>query len=87
MAGFSRYRCCNKPYKVAFYVCHYVQTHFLGVFPSEPMFDPETIKEFARSLVACVIWVPYMLISKRVKATFVEHMPNKQMQPTAETID
>lgn len=55
------------------------------VFPGEPMFDPETTKEFMRSLVAGVIWVPYMLVSKRVQATFVESMPNKQMQPTAES--
>ncbi|MCX7546006.1 DUF2569 domain-containing protein [Marinicella gelatinilytica] len=47
------------------------------VMPSEPMFDPETTKEFMRSLVTGLIWIPYMLISKIVKATFVEHMPNK----------
>lgn len=47
------------------------------VFPGEPMFDPETAKEFARSLIAGVIWVPYMLVSKRVQATFVESMPNR----------
>ncbi|WNO11270.1 DUF2569 domain-containing protein [Teredinibacter sp. KSP-S5-2] len=49
------------------------------VFPGEPMFDPETTKEFMRSLIASVIWVPYMLVSKRVQATFVESMPNTYM--------
>jgi len=39
--------------------------------PEQPLFDPETVKEFARSLVACVVWIPYMLQSKRVQATFV----------------
>jgi len=41
------------------------------VLPSEPVFDPDTIKELMRSLFMVVVWVPYMLISKRVKATFI----------------
>jgi hypothetical protein len=40
------------------------------VFPNEPVLDPETLKEFGRSLIVVLIWVPYMLVSKRVKATF-----------------
>jgi len=39
--------------------------------PDQPLLDPETTKEFARSLVACAVWIPYMLKSKRVEATFV----------------
>ena len=42
-----------------------------SVLPNEPVFDPETIKEILRGAVAICIWVPYMLISKRVRATFV----------------
>lgn len=41
------------------------------VLPDEAMFDPETAMELARSLVAAVIWVPYMLLSRRVRNTFV----------------
>ncbi|MBU2712900.1 DUF2569 domain-containing protein [Zooshikella harenae] len=42
------------------------------VLPNESVFDPDTIKELTRSLVMVIIWVPYMLVSKRVKATFIK---------------
>jgi len=42
------------------------------VLTDQPMFDPETATELFRSLVAFAIWAPYMMISKRVKNTFVE---------------
>lgn len=42
-----------------------------AVLPNQPVFDAETAKELGRSLFATLIWVPYMLVSKRVKATFV----------------
>lgn len=43
-----------------------------AVLPLEPVFDTSTITELGRSLVAVLVWVPYMLVSKRVKATFVK---------------
>jgi hypothetical protein len=42
------------------------------VFPNEPFFDPDFTKQLIQSLLVVVIWVPYMLRSKRVKATFIE---------------
>jgi hypothetical protein len=38
--------------------------------PDLPVFTPEASKELGRSLVAVCVWVPYMLVSRRVAATF-----------------
>lgn len=51
------------------------------VMPDENILDPQTLKEFGRALVGGLIWVPYMLLSKRVKATFIEKIPDAQLQP------
>lgn len=42
------------------------------VLPGEPLFDTDTLGELFRALIMVFIWVPYMLVSKRVKATFVK---------------
>ena len=41
------------------------------VMPDEPIFDPETLQSILQQVVGIVIWVPYMMLSKRVKVTFV----------------
>lgn len=41
------------------------------VLPNETVFDPETTKQVMQTVLATMIWTPYMLVSKRVKATFV----------------
>jgi uncharacterized membrane protein YhdT len=42
------------------------------VLPDEPIFDADTAKELARSVVQSVVWIPYMWMSERVKATFIK---------------
>ena len=56
------------------------------IFPSEPIFDDETAKEFVRTLISVAIWVPYMLVSKRVRLTFVKNLPNKKTQPISDSV-
>ncbi|AKS08944.1 DUF2569 domain-containing protein [Pseudomonas trivialis] len=45
------------------------------VLADQPIFDITTAKEMVRALIGLCVWVPYMLVSKRVKATFVERRP------------
>lgn len=41
------------------------------IIPDAPIFDGETRLEIIRGVITVAIWVPYMLISERVRATFV----------------
>jgi hypothetical protein len=43
------------------------------VMPDEPIFSVDTGTSLVGPLAYVLIWVPYMLVSERVKNTFVEH--------------
>lgn len=42
------------------------------IMPAEPIFDKETLTELVRTFIFSLIVIPYMLVSKRVKATFIK---------------
>ena len=55
---------------LVFVVADTVLAEFIPFIAGEH--DPETYKEIARGVFGVVIWVPYFLVSKRVKNTFVK---------------
>ncbi|WP_120430475.1 DUF2569 domain-containing protein [Acinetobacter baylyi] len=42
------------------------------ILPNEEIFDSDTASELMRSIFYGMIWIPYMMFSKRVKVNFVE---------------
>jgi ABC-type multidrug transport system permease subunit len=47
----------------------------IQIHPEEPFWDPPTILNFTRTTFSGLLWIPYMLLSKRVRATFVSAVP------------
>ena len=41
-------------------------------FPDQPMFDPVSVRNLGITLLIALIWIPYMRVSRRVRATFVK---------------
>lgn len=40
----------------------------------ESIFDQETIREVGRSIIAALVWIPYVFISRRVNVTFLNRV-------------
>jgi hypothetical protein len=46
------------------------------ILPNASMFDVESGRLFIQQIIGAIIWIPYLLSSERVKATFVEKLPD-----------
>ncbi|MCJ7734337.1 MAG: DUF2569 domain-containing protein [Anaerolineales bacterium] len=48
------------------------------ILPDLPMFDDATLGNFIAAVLSGLIWIPVMLLSKRVKETFVNNQPVRE---------
>lgn len=51
------------------------------VMPNEAIFDKETISQIARATLSAIIWTSYLLMSERVKNTFIKPEQSVVQEP------
>ena len=61
---------------LAFLVLDNVAADLLAGDMFTPQENQEAFKEIIKAIIRCAIWIPYFLISERVKETFVKRKPN-----------
>ena len=57
------------------------------ILPNEPMFDPDTSLAFFTTLISSLIWIPYLLFSKRATGTFIKGKPGIKILPVTDTLE
>ncbi|MCL6219855.1 DUF3857 domain-containing protein [Zunongwangia pacifica] len=73
---------------IAFYVFNFIgvslDTFVAAIIPAVNSITPEPdlYRELFKSLIACLIWIPYFAISERVKDTFVNRYKKQNIETT-----
>lgn len=62
-------------------VADYAIASRLPGFADQPFADFDAVKELVRAGLMAVVWIPYFIISKRVRTTFKREWPHSSVKP------